>query len=267
METRGAASSSSSPSLKQMESGGRISRASSVSISSTPTSMIGSPAAKRVEQALDQAKSIDRPNDNELRILICTATYFVLDGVSLTIRRLESHLREKGVKIKILTTVPDNIDPARIKDIIVIPGIRIPFAHAGEYAFGVGLDAVTEAQIAHFNPNCVHFTVPDLVALETIKWCHRNEVAYIGTWHSNYADYLKYYYVDWVLGPGFRRYLKGFFEQIPAVYVPTSYMITRMKEEWGYGASGTHLKEWGRGIDMNIFSSDRRSQPFRYVGV
>lgn len=74
--------------------------------------------------------------------------------------------------------------------------------------------------------------------------------------------------MDWVLGPGFRRYLKGFYEQIPAVYVPTSYMITRMKEEWGYGESskngyGTLLHEWGRGIDMNIFSSDRRSQPFR----
>lgn len=34
----------------------------------------------------------ERPRDDELRILIFTACYFVLDGVTLTIRRLESHL-------------------------------------------------------------------------------------------------------------------------------------------------------------------------------
>lgn len=37
-----------------------------------------------------------RPKDADLRILIFTACYFVLDGVTLTIRRLESHLRSKG---------------------------------------------------------------------------------------------------------------------------------------------------------------------------
>ena len=51
----------------------------------------------------------NRPNDTELRILIFTATYFVLDGVTLTIRRIESHLRSQGATVKILTTVPDEL--------------------------------------------------------------------------------------------------------------------------------------------------------------
>lgn len=216
----------------------------------------------RLQMALNQSNSIDRPQDSELRVLICTATYFVLDGVTLTIRRLESHLRSRGVKVKILSTVPDNIDPDRIKDIIVIPGIKIPFAHVGEYAFGVGLDVNTTAAIERFAPNCVHFTVPDLVALEGVKYCQQNQIAYIATWHSNYVDYLKYYYIEWVLGPSFHRYLKGFFEQVPDVYVPTQYMLNKMRNEWGYGAA-CELKEWGRGVDMNIFSPARRSQSFR----
>jgi phosphatidylinositol alpha 1,6-mannosyltransferase len=212
--------------------------------------------------ALSQAKSIDRPLDSELRVLICTATYFVLDGVTLTIRRLESHLRSNGVKVKILSTVPDNIDPERVKDVIVIPGIKIPFAHAGEYAFGVGLDAHTIAQIEHFAPNVVHFSVPDLVTLEGIKWCQRNNVAYIGTWHSNYVDYLKYYYIEWIIGSALQRYLRGVYEQIPNVYVPTQYMINKMRDEWRYGTC-TELKMWGRGVDMDIFSPARRSETFR----
>lgn len=52
--------------------------------------------------------------DEDLRILIFTATYFVLDGVTLTIRRLESHLRSKGAKVKILSTVPDDCTPDQV---------------------------------------------------------------------------------------------------------------------------------------------------------
>lgn len=35
-----------------------------------------------------------------------------------------------------------------------------------------------------------------------------------------------------------------------------------MRDEWGYG-SATELKLWGRGVDMNIFNPERRSQQFR----
>lgn len=174
--------------------------------------------------SLGKGYSTDRPADSELRILIFTATYFVLDGVTLTIRRLESHLRSRGATVKIVSTVPDNIDPNLLKDVIVVPGIKIPFEHAGDYSFGVGLDEETIALLEEFNPNIVHFTVPDFVGLEGVKWCQRNNIAYMGTWHSNYCDYLKYYFVEWLLGPGFHRYLKGFFEQLPTVYVPTPYV-------------------------------------------
>lgn len=178
----------------------------------------------RVELGLGVLLAMDRLKDSDLRILIFTATYFVLDGVTLTIRRLESHLRSKGATVKIVTTVPENIDPAQLQNVIVVPGIKIPFNHAGDYSFGVGLDETTIAEIERFNPNVVHFTVPDFVGLDGIRWCQRNNVAYIGTWHSNYSDYLKYYFLEWILSSGLNRYLRGFFEQIPTVYVPTPYV-------------------------------------------
>ena len=204
----------------------------------------------------------NRPNDNELRILIFTATYFVLDGVTLTIRRIESHLRAQGATVKILSTVPDDCTPEQVKDIIVVPGIKIPFTHAGSgYAFGVGLDENTLRLIDEYNPNCIHFTVPDFVALDGIRYCQRKNIAYIGTWHSNYVDYLKYYFIEWILGPAFHRYLIGFFEQIPVTYIPTPYMMRRV-QDWGYGRC-TQLKEWGRGIDTKLFNPARRSSEFR----
>ena len=111
-----------------------------------------------------------RPADTELRIIIFTACYFVLDGVTLTIRRLESHLRSRGATVKILSTAPDDYDEEATKDLIVVPGIKIPFTHAGTgYAFGSGLSDAVIREIEKFKPNCIHFTVPDLVSLEGIK--------------------------------------------------------------------------------------------------
>jgi hypothetical protein len=136
-------------------------------------------------------------------------------------------MRSIGATVKICSTVPSDIPADQIENIIVVPGIKIPFADSGaDYAFGVSLDENTIRQIEEFNPNCVHFTVPDFVAMDGIKWCQRNNIAYMGTWHSNYVDYLKYYFIEWILGPGFHRYLKGFYEQIPTVYIPTPYVRT-----------------------------------------
>jgi phosphatidylinositol alpha 1,6-mannosyltransferase len=180
--------------------------------------------AEQVELGLSMMKQLDRPADSDLRILFFTATYFVLDGVTLTIRRIESHLRANGAAVKILSTVPDDIPAEELKDVIAVPGIKIPFTHAGAYAFGVGLDEDTIDQIKQFKPNVVHFTVPDLVAMDGLRWCQKNNIAYIATWHSNYCDYLRYYFLEWVLGPALNRYLKGFYEQVPSLYVPTPYV-------------------------------------------
>lgn len=218
--------------------------------------------ADQVELGLSMIKSMDRPADSDLRILFFTACYFVLDGVTLTIRRIESHVRANGATVKVLSTVPDDATPEEIADVIVVPGIKIPFTQAGAYSFGVGLDEHTIAQIEAFKPNIVHFTCPDFVAMDGIRWCQKNGIPYIATWHSNYCDYLRYYLLEWVAGPFFDRYLKGFYEQIPTLYVPTPYMLGKMEKDWGYGVS-TQLKEWGRGCDLKIFSPDRRSNSFR----
>ena len=67
-----------------------------------------------MELGLGMVKALDRPPDNQLRILMFTATYFVLDGVTLTIRRLESHLRAQGACVKVVTTVPEDVDPEQL---------------------------------------------------------------------------------------------------------------------------------------------------------
>lgn len=216
----------------------------------------------RLEAGLAVMRSNMRPNDNELRIVIFTACYFVLDGVSLTVRRLASHLRSHGAVVKIVTTVPSDIDKAQIgDDIITVPSISITFKDVAAYAFGHGLPEKTVKEIERFKPNIVHFTCPDFVGLDGIQWCQTNNVAYVGTWHSNYTDYLKFYYIEWIFKFILISYLRGFYERIPYVYVPSAYMIEKMGGD-DYGQH-TKLVEWGRGVDMKLFNPARRSLKFR----
>ena len=58
-----------------------------------------------------------------------------------------------------------------------------------------------------------------------------------------------------------QRYMKGFYEQVPTVYVPTPYIQTKMEGE-GFGLYN-ELRLWGRGCDLKIFRPDRRSESFR----
>jgi phosphatidylinositol alpha 1,6-mannosyltransferase len=212
-------------------------------------------------EMVERIKSADRPQDSELRVLIFTATYFVLDGVTLTIRRLESHLRAAGAVVKVISTVPEDVDPEHMENVISVPGVGIPLLDGGGYSFGVGLDPDVTSIIEEFRPTIVHFTAPDFVAMDGIKWCQKNNIPYMATWHSNLVDYLKYYFLDWLLASPLQVFMKGFYEQIPSVYVPTPYILNKMKDE-GFGNS-CELKQWGRGCDLKIFRPDRRSQSFR----
>ena len=72
---------------------------------------------------------------------------------------------------------------------------------------------------------------------------------------------MKYYLLDWILGYGLNRYLKGFYEQVPTVYVPTPYIKAKM-EKLGYGKH-TEIKFFERGIDLKHFDPQRRSDTFR----
>jgi hypothetical protein len=113
-------------------------------------------STSELELGLGMIKNLDRPDDGELRVCMFTATYFVLDGVTLTIRRLESHLRSCGAQVKVVSTVPEDVEPEHLKHVIRVPGIKIPWD--GGYSFGVGLDDSVLREIEAFNPNCVHFT-------------------------------------------------------------------------------------------------------------
>lgn len=94
-----------------------------------------------------------------------------------------------------------------------------------------------------------------------LRWCQQNNVAFMATWHSQYSDYLKFYNMEYACYNVFSLYMKGFYEQIPVVYVPTPYIIKKMEAD-GLGKH-TSIQQWGRGVDLKLFNPNRYSRIFR----
>lgn len=49
--------------------------------------------------------------NNSSRVVIFTAAYYVCDGVSLTIRKLRAHLRDKGIDSRVVSCGPEGTWP------------------------------------------------------------------------------------------------------------------------------------------------------------
>jgi len=130
------------------------------------------------------------------------------------------------------------------------------------YALGLGLSSEARARLADFKPHVAHFTVCDLLGMDGISWCKANGVAMVGTWHSNYCEYVKFYSGAWWLTPVLRRYIQQFYGAFATTFVPTDYMRIKLSAE-GYDRF-TDMQIWGRGIDLDRFNpATRRSEAFR----
>lgn len=208
------------------------------------------------------------PNGNRpLRVAFFTASYFVLDGVTITIRKILAALKASGAETLVITAAPTQDTMGELggldcDNLVLVPGMPVPLdqEHYG-YALGLGLSKDARDRLEAFKPDVAHFTVCDLLGMDGVRWAQANGVALVGTWHSNYCDYVKFYSAAWWLVPVLRRYIQQFYGAIPTTYVPTDFMRLKLTDE-GYDHF-TDMQIWGRGIDLERFSPARRSAQFR----
>ncbi|KAM3577197.1 hypothetical protein VYU27_000880 [Nannochloropsis oceanica] len=192
------------------------------------------------------------------RVVIFTAAYYVCDGVSLTIRKLRGHLQSKGIASRVVSCGPAGWSEP---DVFTVPSIPLPIINADDnfgYSLGLKLTERCKAQIKSFKPSVIHFTVPDFLALDALRWAKAEHIPVMGTWHSNYSDYLKFYHLNIIRLP-VERYIRSFYVNMP-IYVPTPFIRKRLLDS---GFPTERVGIWGRGVDFNMFKPSNRSMAFR----
>mmetsp|Transcript_4979 Transcript_4979/g.6474 ORF Transcript_4979/g.6474 Transcript_4979/m.6474 type:complete len:472 (-) Transcript_4979:176-1591(-) len=202
----------------------------------------------------------------QLRVLIVTPSYHVIDGVTLTIRKIKKELEALGGTMMVATAeaarIPLNNDPG----VMYFPSLTLPYDSFDNYSVPRFLTESMKREILAFKPNVIHITAPDILCFSIARWARQEKLQLMATWHSNIPDYLNSYgFIQRVILKNILIYIfQTNYSYCPWTFVPQPKLLERMKRE-GYENphTGNKLRIWGRGVDTDHFNPAKRSREFR----
>jgi len=202
-------------------------------------------------------------------------TFFLfIRRVTLTIRKLEQEILAAGGHVCILTTRSGSVKNTHLdgehpnrRVLFLDDAIKIPFASdpsnpESVYFIGFSLSPSVIKEIDNFSPTLVHITVPDVVSLDVIQYARENDLPLMGTFHSNYVDYLDHYGLFWIK-PCLISFFQHQYSFYQALYCPTPFIQKQLGHPDKKFDLCTNVQVWGRGIDLEKFNPKHRSMSFR----
>ncbi|MFP8487786.1 glycosyltransferase family 4 protein [Gracilimonas sp. Q87] len=195
----------------------------------------------------------------ELRIALFTGNYnHIKDGVSLTLNRLVKFLEDHDIPVLVFGPTIEEPDLQHNGTLIPLPSVRMPVSGRGEYRVTLGLSSESKKALEDFDPTIVHIATPDIGGLRARKWALKHDVQIVGSYHTHFTSYLKYYGLTFIESLAW-KYLSWFYNACAHVYVPSQSMI----EELMPHGFETDMRIWARGVNTELFSPDKRNERWR----
>eukprot|EP00522_Entomoneis_paludosa_P011424 CAMPEP_0172450406 /NCGR_PEP_ID=MMETSP1065-20121228/8754_1 /TAXON_ID=265537 /ORGANISM="Amphiprora paludosa, Strain CCMP125" /LENGTH=657 /DNA_ID=CAMNT_0013202187 /DNA_START=206 /DNA_END=2179 /DNA_ORIENTATION=+ len=202
-------------------------------------------------------------------VLIYTTCYNVLDGVTLTIRKLEQEILAAGHNLCILTTLSGDSNNTHLdgehpnRRVMFMDNAKpVPFVHDPNnpelsYQIGFNLSRSMKHKLDDFEPTLIHITVPDCTALHLVEYARRKEIPIMGTYHSNIPEYMDHYPGMGWLKPILGSFFRHQYNFLQALYVPTPFIRRHLTDTYQLDRA-TKLGIWGRGVDIDRFHPSHR---------
>lgn len=191
------------------------------------------------------------------RILLSSGSFdHIIDGVTLTLNRLVRHLEADGFEVMVVAPSVDEPAMAASGRFVELPSVPLP--GRGEYRLGTIMPPSTRRQIEQFDPQLVHVATPDLIGRWLTGFARRRSIPLVTTYHTDFRSYLRYYNLEG-LEALLDAYLRYFYRRCDLVCVPSRSMADSLCER---GIEG-RMRIWGRGVEVDRFSPDHRSDRWR----
>ena len=191
------------------------------------------------------------------RIALFTGAYnHIADGVSLTLNRLVAYLERQGVAVQIFAPTVEEPPVDHAGTLIPVPSVALP--GRPEYRFSTRISRSVRDALRAFRPTLFHIATPDLLGYRALRLAQSWNVPVVASYHTHFSSYLKYYNMDMLEGFVW-KYLRWFYAQCEAVYVPSHSMADVLREHGIVDG----LRLWGRGVDTERFSPVQRSAAWR----
>ncbi len=179
----------------------------------------------------------------------------ITDGVARTLANLSSTLLAERVEFRFFSGVepPPGLSWAdRIHTIGSVPFPPYPY-----YRVALPWSFTLDRFVDQFRPDLVHVVSPTPLGLYGINYARRRGLPVVGSFHTHFVSYFRFYGVGGMEGLGW-RYLAWFYNQCAVTYAPSP---TTAQELRGHGIPSVEL--WARGIDCTHFSPAHRSAALR----
>ncbi|MGL4522897.1 MAG: glycosyltransferase family 4 protein [Bacilli bacterium] len=180
-----------------------------------------------------------------MRLLVFTDTYVPdVNGVAWTLRRLYEHLTAKGHEVRFVAATSKEGDvPQEVS--FHASGIRFPLYK--DYQVAILRSKRIQTLIEEYKPDLIHVATPFSVGYAGLKIARRYGVPVVGSYHTNFDQYLESYNLSATKGL-LDRYLRWFHNRLSRVFVPSRTTLEDLATR-GY----QNLEVWDHGVDRSLF--------------
>lgn len=187
-----------------------------------------------------------------MKLAIFTDTYLPqVNGVARTVARITSYLQEKDISYLIFAPDCGPLPPDS-QNVHISSAFDFPFYP--ECKIALPPYPTIRETLKIFKPDLIHLVTEFSMGLCGLKYARDHQLPVVASYTTNFSQYLNYY------GFGFLknwtwRYLRWFHNQCSLTYCPSPVVKSLLARK------GFHnLAVWGRGIDPELFSPDKRSE-------
>lgn len=195
---------------------------------------------------------------SHLRVVLFSGNYnYVRDGANQALNRLVEYLIRRGVSVRVYSPTSDRPAFAPQGDLVSLPSMPALFGRR-EYRMAWPIPASVRADIAAFNPNLFHISLPLLLGPNALRLARLMKVPVVASMHTRFETYPRYYGIGF-LEPVITALLRRFYRRCDAVVAPSDSAAQIMRAQ----RMADEIGIWTRGIDTTIFNPGQRSLEWR----
>lgn len=175
------------------------------------------------------------------------------DGAVKTLYELVNTLLLKGIEVGVWGF---SITPQERKGLTLTKIISVPLPLYPDYRVTIP-NPKLKRQLKKFDPDVIHITVPDLVGIFLMRYARKQGIPVLTSFHTDFPSYLKSYHLGIFYNLAWKT-SKWFYNKSRITLAPTEEIIDKLKSK-----GIKHTKLWSRGIHLDRYSIDFRSQSLR----
>src|SRR5262245_55688288 len=196
------------------------------------------------------------------RVLFCTDTYSPqVNGVSVVTALSVTGLRERGWDCAVVAPGYPSVLPQGPlthepdPDLTSIPSVAFP--PYPDIRLAAPAYWRVSAAIRRLKPDIGHSATEFMIGRLGQMAAKRAGIVRLSSYHTDFSRYTEAYGVAW-MRPVVTRYIARFHRRSARVFTPSGPARNDL-----YALGVTPVEVWGRGVDVDAFSPERRSPPLR----